>query len=779
VPAPSASNNDDQETTSDARFDDEDERTTVDSGPPGLLDDLESRWEEKTRREGKRDRAKLERNRRKAAPPETIDTVDHEEEVTVRAGGDAEAEVDEDEVTVRADDHLRQRLADGSGQIGTNPGDSTMDEPTVDEQAKPLPPLSVMPPIPAGKRGKATPARRPSVATGRLMVVAGNDSGREFDLAGKNVVIGRGVDCDLVLTDIAVSRRHATVEWTGKVYNLRDMGSGNGTLLNDRLEDGVCELRHGDRVELGNTVIRFEHPASKQEPAAVGWGNQVDVDEEVSTIAGRSSIKKGLEAAERGGRPKLVLPPAPPGATQSSDDIQPIVVAPQAQPMRPDYSHQLPQMANAVSLPGARPGTFAPQQRKVLIGVISATLGIVLIAIVATILRGGGDQTDVAAGDDMAATDGDRDPVEAIAAPIEDDEGDAAGDQEVAETAPDGDDQEVAETAPDGDDQEVAEAATDGDQGDQEVAEAATDGDQGDQASATVPASIWGTNEILLASRAGVPAAALKPPAAHDDGDDDGDDGETKVAEAEEPDEDDEPKKAAARAVPRSKTTPKLKRRVTRRAPKKRTATRRATSRSSTKSARSKASGLYKRKDFNGAASALRSAADDASKKQADELRALATNYETVGVNLTKAQSTQTSSPTSSMAAYRRALALDKRIGGSAHAAYIRIKLGQVAPRAAASYMAQKRYEAAKSAADAAVNYGAGSNPTVRRVRAALERKAAAFYKWAIKKKRSNPAAAKKTLRRILKMVPPDSPYYAKAYKLLNARKRGARDEDE
>ncbi len=82
--------------------------------------------------------------------------------------------------------------------------------------------------------------------------------------------------------------------------------------------------------------------------------------------------------------------------------------------------------------------------------------------------------------------------------------------------------------------------------------------------------------------------------------------------------------------------------------------------------------------------------------------------------------------------------------------------------------MAKGRYEAAKSAADKAASFGSGSSSMVKRVRQGLETKAKAFYKSALKKKSKQPAQAKKTLQRILKMVPSKSPSYTKAHKLLS-----------
>jgi tetratricopeptide (TPR) repeat protein len=104
---------------------------------------------------------------------------------------------------------------------------------------------------------------------GILHVVGGNDRGKRFDLTLAETHIGRGADQDLVLADIAVSRRHVTVQIEGPRYRLRDLGSGNGTLVNGQRVDTVL-LNDGDHIEVGNTVLRFDHPPSRAEayPAA-------------------------------------------------------------------------------------------------------------------------------------------------------------------------------------------------------------------------------------------------------------------------------------------------------------------------------------------------------------------------------------------------------------------------------------------------------------------------------------------------------------------------------
>lgn len=151
-------------------------------------------------------------------------------------------------------------VAEQSGSTSTKRG-PVVEESTIEEAARPLPPLQLVPP----------PKAPDPASMAKLAVITGPDQGRVFDLrSGAEVRIGRAVDNDIVLTDIAVSRKHMVLSWDGAAWVIHDNGSGNGTLVNDRLEDGRCQLHHGDRVELGNTVVRFDHPPSAHQPSAAG-----------------------------------------------------------------------------------------------------------------------------------------------------------------------------------------------------------------------------------------------------------------------------------------------------------------------------------------------------------------------------------------------------------------------------------------------------------------------------------------------------------------------------
>jgi hypothetical protein len=81
--------------------------------------------------------------------------------------------------------------------------------------------------------------------------------GRRVIIGEEPIAIGRLPDCDIVLTDPNVSRRHAEVRRRGNDFVVVDLGSTNGTKVNGA---GVKERRlaDGDEISVGNTSLRFQ-----------------------------------------------------------------------------------------------------------------------------------------------------------------------------------------------------------------------------------------------------------------------------------------------------------------------------------------------------------------------------------------------------------------------------------------------------------------------------------------------------------------------------------------
>jgi two-component system, cell cycle response regulator len=84
----------------------------------------------------------------------------------------------------------------------------------------------------------------------------GPDMGKRFELETDEVIIGRGSDTDLQVDRDSVSRRHARVSRSPGGFLVQDLGSTNGTYVNDQPVQEQA-LRDGDMVKIGNTIFKF------------------------------------------------------------------------------------------------------------------------------------------------------------------------------------------------------------------------------------------------------------------------------------------------------------------------------------------------------------------------------------------------------------------------------------------------------------------------------------------------------------------------------------------
>ncbi len=92
----------------------------------------------------------------------------------------------------------------------------------------------------------------------RLIVerAPGHSPGMEYDLKN-GAVLGRGEQAEIRLEDPFASSRHARVLRQGGVMVLEDLGSTNGTYLNEEVLGGPTPLHPGDRVRIGDSEFTY------------------------------------------------------------------------------------------------------------------------------------------------------------------------------------------------------------------------------------------------------------------------------------------------------------------------------------------------------------------------------------------------------------------------------------------------------------------------------------------------------------------------------------------
>ena len=106
-----------------------------------------------------------------------------------------------------------------------------------------------------------------------LQVMHGPMAGRLYQLDRDVTIVGRNPDCDVILQPKSVSRKHAAVLRKGTVFEIKDLGSTRGTLVNGQKVE-LIELRDGDTLQIGEVQLTFNKHVVEIE----------DGDDEQSTV---------------------------------------------------------------------------------------------------------------------------------------------------------------------------------------------------------------------------------------------------------------------------------------------------------------------------------------------------------------------------------------------------------------------------------------------------------------------------------------------------------------
>ncbi len=90
-----------------------------------------------------------------------------------------------------------------------------------------------------------------------FVVIHGEELGRKYDLLKMPMIIGRSSKADIQVDQDSVSRNHARLGADGARLVIEDLGSTNGTIVNDEHIEGPTRLRNGDFIKIGRTIFKF------------------------------------------------------------------------------------------------------------------------------------------------------------------------------------------------------------------------------------------------------------------------------------------------------------------------------------------------------------------------------------------------------------------------------------------------------------------------------------------------------------------------------------------
>jgi pSer/pThr/pTyr-binding forkhead associated (FHA) protein len=124
---------------------------------------------------------------------------------------------------------------------------------------------------------KEREGRRITTPTAHLLTISGEGLRKAYQLEEVNL-LGRAKDNTLTLPESTISAYHARISCRDGTWWLEDMGSRNGTSINDIPVSEPAVITFGDEIHLGSVIVRF---CSGPIPA-VSSGGDVPVDEGVN-----------------------------------------------------------------------------------------------------------------------------------------------------------------------------------------------------------------------------------------------------------------------------------------------------------------------------------------------------------------------------------------------------------------------------------------------------------------------------------------------------------------
>lgn len=122
-----------------------------------------------------------------------------------------------------------------------------------------------------------------------VLLYNGLEVSRHLLLPEKPVIVGRSKTCDVVIGLLGLSRRHARITWENGVVTVSDLGSQNGTWVNNARIEGAHPLQHGDLLNFYEYGLLFLEDPDVDIGAGVGTPLGHPVDELEARVTGRQA----------------------------------------------------------------------------------------------------------------------------------------------------------------------------------------------------------------------------------------------------------------------------------------------------------------------------------------------------------------------------------------------------------------------------------------------------------------------------------------------------------
>ena len=112
--------------------------------------------------------------------------------------------------------------------------------------------------VDAGELHGSDRAPEPTGGRACLVVIYGPELGKRSTLGSEVFEVGRSNKCELAIDQESISRHHARITYDGERHSVQDLGSTNGTYVNDQPIQ-KCTLRDGDQIKVGRSILKYMH----------------------------------------------------------------------------------------------------------------------------------------------------------------------------------------------------------------------------------------------------------------------------------------------------------------------------------------------------------------------------------------------------------------------------------------------------------------------------------------------------------------------------------------